>query len=87
MEKQMEMMANVNKTQLEMLSSLNNTVQKLASKMDEFSVGNPSGKSETRLPAQPEANPKAHCGAIESSEAITTRSGRVLGPILPTPSK
>lgn len=69
MEKQMEMMANVSKTQLEMLSSLNNSVQKLASKMDEISVSDSKGKAEGRLPSQAESNPRTCVVLLQQDQA------------------
>jgi hypothetical protein len=41
--------------------------------------------NEAKLPAQPERNPKAQCGAVTSVDAVLTRSGAGVNPILPTP--
>ncbi|KAK1694166.1 hypothetical protein QYE76_010863 [Lolium multiflorum] len=42
--------------------------------------------NEKQLPAQPERNPKAQCGAVTSVDAVVTRSGASANPVLPTPS-
>ena len=75
------------KMQLELMSKMTNevnglkdNVKMLVSKMDSM-----VGENEARLPAQPIPNPKAHCGAISSVDAVTTRSGVMSGPLLPTP--
>jgi hypothetical protein len=41
-------------------------------------------QGDNKLPSQTETNPK-QCGAITSTEAITTRSGKSIEPILKTP--
>ena len=70
-------MEEIMKMQLELMSKMTNevnglkdTVKMLVSKMDSM-----VGENEARLPAQPIPNPKAHCGAISSVDAVTTRSG------------
>ncbi|XP_037441880.1 uncharacterized protein LOC119310144 [Triticum dicoccoides] len=80
-------MEEIMKMQLELMSKMTNevnglkdTVKMLVSKMDSM-----VGENEKRLPAQPIPNPKAHCGAISSVNAVTTRSGVMSGPLLPTP--
>ena len=48
-------------------------------------ISNTQGnQSESKLPAQTEKNPKK-CGAIETVEAVTTRSGISTAPLLKTP--
>lgn len=52
----------------------------LVSKMDSM-----VGENEARLPAQPIPNPKAHCGAISSVDAVTTEFHfRTVGLVLQT---
>lgn len=80
-------MEEIMKMQLELISKMTNevnclkdSVRLLVGKMDSM-----VGENEARLHAQPVPNPKAHCGAISSVDAVTTRSGATIGAQLPTP--
>ena len=55
-------------------------MQTLTAGISNAQVAQPEGK----LPAQAEKNPK-QCGAIETVEAVTTRSGVNTAPVLKTP--
>lgn len=56
------------------------SMQTLTTRMDSLVASQPSASTQGRLPAQPEVNPRGHCGAI------TTRSGKTTtDPLLPTP--
>ena len=58
------------------------TMQTLTAGVSNAQVAQPANK----LPAQAEKNPK-QCGAIETVEAVTTRSGVNTAPVLKTPPK
>jgi hypothetical protein len=72
--------------QVEVMMTIKDSIKDLGSKFDCL-LQNQLEKVEQKLPAQPIANPKAHCGAIDICDAFMTRSGRSSGPVLPTPSR
>ncbi|KAK1666577.1 hypothetical protein QYE76_054736 [Lolium multiflorum] len=63
------------------LHSMKDYLQMISAKLDSLVLSQPSAPVEARFPAQSEANPNAQCGAI------TTRTGTVVAPLLPTPKQ
>lgn len=73
------------KRQVDKLSKLTEDVGSLKDLLQHLVLAQATTSSEAKLPSQAEQNPKGQCGAIMSSEAITTRTGKVIAPLLPTP--
>jgi hypothetical protein len=63
------------------MNSIKDYLQMLSAKLDSLVVSQPGAPTEARLPSQSKANPNVQCGAI------TTRSGTVVAPLLPTPKQ
>ena len=80
------------KMQVELMNKMNvevhglkESIRNLNSKMESICGSTVEDRHLDKLPSQPEPNPKAHCGAISSLDAVNTRSGVNASPILPIP--
>jgi hypothetical protein len=67
------------------VTSLKDSMRNMDNKFEAVLSRVCQNRDDAKLPAQPEQNPKAQCGAITTC-AVTTRAGTSTSPILPTPS-
>jgi hypothetical protein len=67
------------------VTSLKDSMRNMDNKFEAVLSRVCQNRDDAKLPAQPEHNPKAQCGAITTC-AVTTRAGTSTSPILPTPS-
>jgi len=90
-------MSEMLKLQKEMMAGIQEMVKTqkdiLMMNMQQMKIGvetsQANNQSENKLPSQSEANPKSNgqCGAISIVDAIMTRGGKVITPLLPNPPK
>nr|XP_051205703.1 uncharacterized protein LOC127319764 [Lolium perenne] len=76
-----ELLAKMNSEVTSLKDSMRNMDNKFEAVLSRFC----QNRDDAKLPARPEQNPKAQCGAITTC-AVTTRAGTSTSPILPTPS-
>ena len=77
--------AKIQQDMKDQMSKMNSEIGSLKDMMKNFLASQSAQNTEVKLPAQPIANPK-QCGAISTSNAVTTRSGKLIEPQVGKPS-